>query len=192
MPRSITQMRSALPYWVSILSQEFPQRGLIHGVSRQHFIGQRKALRRHHQRDDHLHAVRALVAAVAIAALVFFIGRPARTRNRCWSDRKAAPRTWHRTDPANALQMTEQRRLVFQQLCPGSDTAHFSPPVNNPAPRRSAHRALLKPQPVKSPLAPGIDQPIANKRLQNMAPTGALAGIRQARSPRTRSSPSSS
>jgi hypothetical protein len=41
----------------------------------QHLIGERKALGRHDQRDHHLHAVAALVAAVAVAAPVGIVGR---------------------------------------------------------------------------------------------------------------------
>ena len=39
-----------------------------------HFVGQRKALRRHDQRNDHLHTIAALVAAIAKAPLVILIG----------------------------------------------------------------------------------------------------------------------
>ena len=57
MPRSITQMRCALPYCASILLQERLERGLVGGVARQHFVGQRETLRRDDQGDHHLHAV---------------------------------------------------------------------------------------------------------------------------------------
>jgi hypothetical protein len=40
------------------------------------------------------------------------------------------------------------------------------------------HRAFLKPQPVQSPLTARLDQPIADKRLQNVTPAGALARIK--------------
>ena len=70
MPRSITQTRRALPYCCSILREEHPQRRAVRGVAGQHLVGQRQAVRRDHQRDHHLRAVRPLVAAVAVAALV--------------------------------------------------------------------------------------------------------------------------
>ena len=41
------------------------QGGLVTSVARHHLIGKRKALWGHHQGDDHLDAVRALVSAVA-------------------------------------------------------------------------------------------------------------------------------
>ena len=52
------------------LAQEVFERGFIRGVSRQHFIGQGEALGRDEERDDHLHAIAAFVAAVTEAAHV--------------------------------------------------------------------------------------------------------------------------
>ena len=51
------------------LRQELRQRRFVAGVARHHLVGQRKPFRGHDQRDHHLHAVRALVAAVAELAL---------------------------------------------------------------------------------------------------------------------------
>ena len=45
--------------------EELRQRRLLARVARHCLVGQREPLRRHHQADHHLHAVRALVAAVA-------------------------------------------------------------------------------------------------------------------------------
>ena len=58
------------------LAQHVAQRGAVGGVARQHLVAERKTLGRHDQRDHHLHAVAALVAAIAMAALVrFIVGR---------------------------------------------------------------------------------------------------------------------
>ena len=46
-----------------------------------------------------------------------------------------------------------------------------------------SHCALLKPQPVQAPLAPGVDQAVTDKRLKDVPPTGAFATIGQARFP---------
>jgi len=54
------------------LFEKIAQRGFVRRVPRHHFVGQRKTFRRHHQRDDHLHAVRSFVPAVAITAFVPF------------------------------------------------------------------------------------------------------------------------
>ncbi len=48
------------------------QRRAIRRVAGHDFIRERETLRRDHQRDDHLHAVRTLVPTIAIAALVPF------------------------------------------------------------------------------------------------------------------------
>jgi hypothetical protein len=45
--------------------QHVAQRGAVGGVAGQHLVAKRKAVGRHDQRDHHLHAVAALVAAVA-------------------------------------------------------------------------------------------------------------------------------
>ena len=68
-------MRSALPYCVLDLVEKLLERAVVFGVARQHFVGQRKTLRRDDQRDDHLHTVAALVAAVAKTPLVIVILR---------------------------------------------------------------------------------------------------------------------
>ena len=50
--------------------QEGAQRPAVGGVAGQDLAGERQAFGRHHQGDHHLRAVRPLVAAVAVAALV--------------------------------------------------------------------------------------------------------------------------
>ena len=58
--------RSERPYWSSILVRK--SESVV--LSEDHLISQRKAVRGHHQGDHHLHAVAALVAAVAELTLV--------------------------------------------------------------------------------------------------------------------------
>jgi hypothetical protein len=48
------------------------------GVAGQDFIGQRQAVRRHNERDDHLNAVRPMVPRIAEAAFVGFRKRRVR------------------------------------------------------------------------------------------------------------------
>ena len=52
-----------------------PQRGLVGGVACHDFVGERQPLGRDDQRDHHLHAVGALVAAVAKLANAFLLWR---------------------------------------------------------------------------------------------------------------------
>ena len=49
--------------------EEVVQGGLVRGIARQHLIGQRQTFRRHHQGNDHLHAVGPMIARVAEPAL---------------------------------------------------------------------------------------------------------------------------
>jgi hypothetical protein len=57
------------------LLEKIPECCLIRCVAAEHFMGQRKSIRRHDQGDDHLHAVRPLVAAIAELAFVAFAKR---------------------------------------------------------------------------------------------------------------------
>jgi hypothetical protein len=57
------------------LAQHVAQRGLVGCVPRQHLVGDREALGRDDQGDHDLHAIFALVTAVAEAALVLFVLR---------------------------------------------------------------------------------------------------------------------
>ena len=54
------------------LVHEGGQRGVVGGVAVHHFVGQWKALRGDDERNHHLHAVRAFVAAVAEASFAAF------------------------------------------------------------------------------------------------------------------------
>jgi hypothetical protein len=98
------------------LAQGAAQRRAIGGISRQHLIGERKAVGGHDQGDHHLDAVAALVATVAVAPLVIVIlGR----RRLKISTRQVVQQDFEigaeQILPAFA-QMIEQRRLVLQQL----------------------------------------------------------------------------
>ncbi len=54
------------------LLQKAAQGCLVAGIARHDFIGKGKTFRCDHQRDDHLHTVGPLVAAIAVLALVVF------------------------------------------------------------------------------------------------------------------------
>jgi hypothetical protein len=54
------------------LVDEGAQRGAVGGVAVHHLVGQWKALRGDDERNDHLHAVRALIAAVTEAPFAAF------------------------------------------------------------------------------------------------------------------------
>jgi hypothetical protein len=64
------------------LVEKRAQRRLVRSIAWQHFVGERKALGRDHERDDHLDTIRVLVAAVAMAALVGVVARRVRLEIR--------------------------------------------------------------------------------------------------------------
>src|SRR5262245_17647365 len=70
MPRSITHTRRALPYWRSMRARKSRNVVFVLGVARHHVVGERQPLRRDHQRNDHLHAVRSFIARIAKTALI--------------------------------------------------------------------------------------------------------------------------
>jgi hypothetical protein len=165
------------------LAQDAAQRRAVGGVSRQHLVGERKALRRHDQRNHDLHAVAALVAAVAVAALVRFIVR----RSGLEIGAGEVIQQDFETSPEQVLpalaQMREQRLLVRRNLVQAA-VERILLHQRIIRSEQIRHRALLEPQPVQSPLAPRIDQPIANQRLQDLLPAGSLARIRQTARPK--------
>ena len=155
------------------LLQKAAQRRLVGGVSRQDLIGERKAFRRHDQRNHHLHAVAALVAAVAVAALVGFVVRRRRLEIGAGQvvQQHIEPRP-KQILPALA-QMREQRPFVGQQLVQAAVECILLRQRKISA-EQITHRASLEPLPVQAPFAAGIDQPIAHQRLQDMLPARAL------------------
>ena len=155
------------------LAQHGAQRGLVGSVSRQHLVAERETLRRHDQRNHHLHAVAALVAAVAVAALVGFVVRRRRLEIGAGQvvQQHIEPRP-KQILPALA-QMRAQRPFVGQQLVQAAVECILLRQRKISA-EQITHRASLEPLPVQAPFAAGIDQPIAHQRLQDMLPARAL------------------
>ena len=122
------------------LLQKAPQRGLVRGVAGHHLVGQGKTLRRDHQRDDHLHAIRALVPAVAIAALVSF-GKGRIALKIGAGQIVEQHLELHPKEILPALpQVLEQSRRDAPAACPGSDTDCPSAPRRNPHPTNRPSR----------------------------------------------------
>ena len=163
--------------------QKTAQRGFVRRVPRHHFVGQRKTFRRHHQRDDHLHAVRPLVPAVAITTLVPFgkrrIALEIRAGQIVEQHLELHPEQILPAPP----QMTEERQPMFQHL--------VQAPIQRILFRQAeillqqiGHRAVVKPLPMQPPFAARINQPIDRQRLQHMTPARALSPIRQPVAPK--------
>ena len=91
MPRSITQVRSGFSVLLLDALQKVTRGGLVAGVPGHDLIGERKTFRGHDQGNHHLHAIRTFVAAVT--EFPHDLLAVALIQNRCWSDRRGAPRT---------------------------------------------------------------------------------------------------
>ena len=175
------QTRSERPYCVSIFFRKSANVVLSLVLPVHHLIGQRKTLRRHDQGNHHLHAVRALVAAVSEPTLV----RKRRIALEIGGGQIVKQHVEARVEqrlPAFP-QKREKRPLVLQQLVQttvervGADDAHRTA-------EQVPHGAVLVPVPVQPPLAARIDQLVAHQRLQHIQPTGALAARPQPRTPK--------
>ena len=157
------------------------QGGLLTGVARHHLIGKRKALRGHHQGDDHLDAVRALVSAVA--ELTFpgerRVALEVGTGQVIEQDIKARLEQYL---PA-LTKKREEGALVCQQLVQASVQG-----VIGQHPSRTAeqilHGAVFIPVAMQPPLTTGVDELITHLRLQHLDPLRALATHWQTRLPK--------
>ena len=158
--------------------QEAAQRRLVARVAGQHFVGERKALRRDHERDDHLRAVRALVAAVTVAPwVVFILGRVAfKIGARQVVEQDIEARV-EEILPA-PLQVAKERGLVREQaLVARVELVDFGQAEIGP--EEIGQSAALEPLAVQPPFAARRQQPVNGERLQHQIPPRPLAAGRQ-------------
>jgi hypothetical protein len=124
-------------------------------------------------KDHDLHAIFALVTAVAEAALVLFVLR----RRRLEIGAGEVVEQHIELCPEQVLptlaQVREQRLLVWQQLVQAAVERILLHQRVIRA-QKIPHGALLEPLPVQAPLASGINQSIANQRLQDVLPASSL------------------
>ncbi len=164
------------------LRKEGAQGRLVRGVAGENVVGERKAVGRHDERNDHLHAVWALVAAVAVPALVALVARRIGFEIRAGQIvEKDVEAGAEQILPALA-QVRKQRRLVLDELVEAAIERVLLDQRKIPV-EQIAHRALFEPQPVQAPLAAGIDKPIADQRLEDVSPASPFARIRQTSRP---------
>src|SRR5208283_632273 len=80
------------------------------------------------------------------------------------------------------LQMRKERLLVFQQPVQRAvkSILFHQPKI---MPEQIAHGALFKPQPMQTPLAARVNQPITHQGLQNVPPASPFAAVRQTLGP---------
>src|SRR5215831_695922 len=103
------------PIGLAILALDFfkkvSQRGFVGGIAAEHFVSQRQAFRSDDQCDDDLHAVGALITAVAKAALVilgkgriaFEIGAGQIVKQHVKFRAKQCPHLWCKNSKSSAL-----------------------------------------------------------------------------------------
>ena len=167
-------MRRALPYCRSMRSRKPRSVLLSYSVARQHLIGQRQAFRRHHQRDDHLHAIWPMVARVAVPALVTL-----REWRSCLEVgagqiiKQYVEAGVEQIAPA-PHQVIEHRLLVLQQPVVAAIqlVALRQPRILT---QKIGKRAALEPFPVQPPLASRRQQPVGHQHEQHLIPPCALA-----------------
>ena len=174
MPRSISQMRWALPYCRSMRSRKSFERRLVGGVAGQHLIGQRQSFGRDDQRDDHLHAIGPMIARVAVTALVAFrkrrIGLEIGARQIV--EKNVEPGV--EQIPPAARQMIEHRLLVRQQkIMAGVKLVALG--KTEILAQKIGKRTLAKPFAMQPPFAARREQPIGHQHEQHQIPARALA-----------------
>ena len=130
------------------LAQEHPQCLAVGGVAGQYLVSQRQAIGRDHQRDDHLRAVRPLVATVTMASLAAF------WQVRCGDLEVGAGQIVQQHVEVGVEQiapapdqMREQRFLVLeQQIVAGIKLVLFR--QSEVRTQKIGHRAVAEPLPV--------------------------------------------
>ena len=162
--------------------QKSPQGRVVRGVARQHFIGEREAIRRDDQCDDHLYAIAAFVTAVAEAAFVVVVVRGRRFKIGAGQVVEQHLEFGAEQIHPALTQMGKQRLFVRQELVEAAVESILLRQHEIRA-QQVCHRALFKPLPVQTPLAAGIDQPVAHQRLQDIAPVRSFARGRHAARP---------
>ena len=148
------------------LFQEPLQGRIVGGVARHDLIRQWKSFRGYDQRNDHLHAIEPLVPAVAVLPLVVLRERRIALEVRAGQIIKENVELRVEQIFPTLRQVIKERSLMFNQpvqaLVEFMDLHQFKA-----RPQKIGHRACLVPIPMKPPFAPGIDQTVTAKRLNN-------------------------
>ena len=175
-----TSSATLMPAGTVLFTSRAPIGGLVTGVAWHHLIGKRKALRGHHQGDDHLDTVRALVSAVA--ELTFSgerrVALEVGTGQVIEQDVKARPEQYL---PA-LTKKREEGALVDQQLVQASVQGVVGQHSSRTG-EQILHGAMFIPVAMQPPLTTGVDELITHLRLQHLEPLRALATHRQTRLP---------
>ena len=158
------------------LFEKVSQGGLVTGGARHHLIGKRKALWGHHQGDDHLDAVRALVSAVAELALVL---------KRRITLKRSAGQIVEQDIKARLEQylpaLTKKREegaLVGQQFVQAPVRGVIGQHPSRTG-QQILHGAVFIPVAMQPPLTTGVNELITHLCFQHLQPLRALPTHRQ-------------
>ena len=162
------------------LGQEDAQRRVVGRVAGEHLVGERQAFRRHHQGDDDLDAVGALIAAIAEAALVGLILRRIGFEIGAGQIVKQHIEAGVEEIAPAIDKMAEQGLLVGEEkVMAGIELVGLG--EAEVTAEQIGQRALAEPLAMQEPLAAGRNQPVGDQHEQDLLPTRALAAGRQAR-----------
>ena len=158
------------------LAQKSAQRRPIRRVAVHHFIGQRKSIRRHHQRDHQLQTVRSPIPAVAAPGFRILLHLPFEVRAGQIVEQHFEVGT-EQIGPL-LLQPNEQLLLVLQHPI---QTAIQPVLLGHREVRlqQLVHRAVDEPLPMHAKLAARIEQTIDHQQPQHLLPTHRFAPFRQ-------------
>jgi len=160
------------------LGEEGGEGRAVRRVARQHLVGEREALGGDHEREHHLDAVRPVVPAVAEAAgVALVVGRVALEVGAREIVEEEVVGHPEEILPA-AGQEREEVGLVGEQLVEAPVQRVLRHAVDV-LPQQVAHRAVVNPLPVESPLAPGGEQPVRHQEQQDVVPRGPLPAGRE-------------
>lgn len=158
-----------------VLSAVLPGNILLRRIN---LIGERKALGRDDQGDDHLHAVAATIPAVAEAAgILRRLGRVALEVGARQVVEEHLVTRVEEVRPAFA-QMDKDRVLVLEQaVVPAIERIILGDtPVHA---EQIGQRGGVEPVAVQAPLRAGRDEPVKHEHAQDFFPIGALAALAQ-------------
>ena len=145
--------------------EEVFQGGLVTGVSRHHLIGEREALRGHHQGDDHLGAVRALVSAVA--ELAFSDERRVALEVGAGQVIEQDIKARLEQDLPALTKKREEGALVGEQLVQASVQGVIGQHPSR-TPQQVAHGAMFIPVAMQPPFTARVDELITHLRLRSL------------------------
>jgi hypothetical protein len=162
------------------LGQEVRQGLLVEGIAGKHLVGQGKAVRGHHQGDDHLHAIGAFVAAVTEFALTLLRGVALEigAGQIVEQDVEAGIK-----EAAPALLKVGKQVLFVREEMIQTAIEGVTVGDRKVLTEQIAHRTVVVPMSMQAPFATRVDETVRHQRLEHIEPARPLAAGRQPRLP---------